>query len=385
MRILYLTHQYFPRWVGGTEVYTRGLVRRAVRAGHKVEVLTCHEATDPATFGIHRTEFEGVPLVEIHYGLGLAPDPARYEYDNPFTGRLVREEVERFRPDLVHAMHAMKLSGAALEACDGVPLIVTLCDYWFICPRHTLLTWDGRTCKGPGGCIPCLQDLHGFAKASWYSPRLWRDRRAIAARTDRLREILLRADRIIALSDFQKRMFVENGYPADRLEVIDHGLETDGLEPTEPAGARLVFIGNRVPYKGAHVLEEALRRSGTDFDGRFYGSGQPLGPFPPDDLGRVLAGAAVVAVPALWYENNSLVVKAAVHLGIPVLASRIGCLPEWIRDGENGWLAEPGDVDDWARKLRRAREEYPRIHGRRTRVKSMDENFEELLGIYASC
>lgn len=366
MRILYLTHQYFPRWVGGTEVYTRGIVRRAARAGHEVEVLTYHEA--PARRGPRRTEFEGVPLVEIHDALGLTPKPVRYEFENPEVGTWVREEIERFQPDLVHAMHAMKLSGAALDV--GVPLVVTLCDYWFLCPRHTLLTWEGKTCEGPGDCGPCLRDLHGFRKPD---PR----------RTDRLREILLGANRILALSDFLKRMFVKNGYPAERIEVIDHGLETEGLEPSPPEGPRLLFIGNRVAHKGAHILEEALR--GTDWDARFHGSGFPLGTFPPDEMGRVLRGAAVLAVPALWYENHPLVVKAALHVGLPVLASRIGCLPEWIREGENGWLAEPGDVADWRRALEVARRDYSRIHGRPTRVKSMDQNFEELLGVYASC
>lgn len=368
MKLLYLVHQYFPRWVGGTEVYTRGLVRRAVRAGHQVEVVTYHDA--PSRAGPVRTEFEGVPLVEMHDGLGLTPHPARYEFDNPDMFRWVRAEIERFRPDVVHAMHSMKLSGAALEACEGIPRIVTLCDFWFLCPRHTLLTWDGKLCDGPRDCGPCLKDLHGFRKP---------DR----GRTDRLREIVLRADRIIALSDFMKLMFVKNGYPAERIEVLDHGLETAGLAPSPPEGPRLLFIGNRVPHKGTHILEQALR--GTDWDARFYGSGQTMGTFPPDEMGRILKGAAVLAVPALWYENNPLVLKAALHVGIPVLASRIGCLPEWIREGENGWLAEPGDVADWSRKLRVAREQYSRIHGRGTPVKSMDQNFEELLGIYSSC
>ncbi len=434
MRILYLTHQYFPRWVGGTEVYTRGLVRRAVRAGHEVEVLTYHESpsADPRDYGLHRTEHEGVPLTEIEYGLGMAPDPARYEYDNPFIGDLVRAEIARFQPDLVHAMHVMKLSGAALEASieAGIPTVVTLCDFWFVCPRHTLLTWDGRVCDGPrtpATCVRCVRHTHGFANSSvvrklpewaehaWVrvglaagmEGRFWRDVRAIGDRSGRLRELLLRGDRILSLSPFQKEMFVRNGFPADRLEVVDHGLELDGLEPVRPdpgAKPKLVFSGHFAPHKGAHLLLEALQNApDVDFECLLYGGGRAedpyvrrvrdlasrdprvrlMGTFPPDEMGRVLAGAAVMAVPALWYENNPLMVKAAVHLGLPVIASRIGCLPEWVRPGENGWLAESGDAGSWAEGLRRAREEWPRLWGTRTKVKSMDENAAELFRIYA--
>ncbi len=109
-----------------------------------------------------------------------------------------------------------------------------------------------------------------------------------------------------------------------------------------------------------------------------------MGTFPPDELARVLAEADVVAVRALWYENNPLVVKAGVKLGIPVLASRIGCLPEWITDGVNGWLAEPGDPRSWADALRRASKEFARMAGGGPRVKSMDEHAAETFRIYES-
>jgi hypothetical protein len=53
---------------------------------------------------------------------------------------------------------------ACLDA--GVPVVVTLCDFWFLCPRHTLLQPDGSVCPGPEPprkCVPCVRDLHGFA------------------------------------------------------------------------------------------------------------------------------------------------------------------------------------------------------------------------------
>jgi glycosyltransferase involved in cell wall biosynthesis len=37
----------------------------------------------------------------------------------------------------------------------------------------------------------------------------------------------------------------------------------------------------------------------------------------------------------------------ALSLGVPVLASRVGALPELIDHGTNGWLCEPGDIDDF--------------------------------------
>lgn len=435
MKILYLTHQYFPRHVGGTEIYTRGLVRRAVAAGHEVAVLSYVESpsNDPRDHGPRHTEHEGVPLVEIHANLAISPKIARHEYRNPELGAWVRAELERFAPDLVHAMHVMKLSGSALEACTayGVPVIVTLCDFWFLCPNHTLLRWDGRPCNGPrhrATCVKCTHHTYGVAnwplvtrRPEWQmrlavrlglalgrrEPReQWKEARWIAGRRGALRAALSGADRILALSRFQKEMFARNGFRRVPIEVLDHGLELEGLEPA-PARRHetpvLGFIGPLREHKGVHVLLEALaRRPDAKLAVHVHGAGSEgdpyaarvrataardprvrlLGTFDPADLGRVLGAMDVLAMPALWYENNPLVLKAALRVGVPVLASRIGCLPEWIEPGRNGWLAPPGDVARWAEALDRALVEAAALRSKGQEIKSMDVHAREIFARY---
>ncbi len=435
MRVLYLTHQYLPRHVGGTEIYTHGLARRAVAAGFEVAVIAYHESPSASVsdFGVVPRTHEGIPVREIHYNLSVAPDPARSEHENPFVGALVGRELEDFRPDLVHVMHAMKLSGAALDACraHGVPFIVTLSDFWFICPRHTLVRSNGRCCDGPAhrlDCVRCVHDTHGFVprEVALLSERrllrrvrqgirrrdrepaaLWRDLHAIRRRNRYLARRLLTARRIIALSEFQKAMFVRNGLPAERIEVIEHGLEVAGLRPglRRPGPVpRMVFIGSLVPDKGPHVLLEALARIPTlDVECRIYGAlpdtayGQRLaalavadrrvslrGMFPPDELGAVLAEADLLAVPSVWYENGPLVVKAAFYVGVPVLASRIGSLTEMVTPGRNGWLETAGDPARWAAAITRIATDRAALAVEPTPVKTMNENARELFAIYAA-
>jgi glycosyltransferase involved in cell wall biosynthesis len=435
VRIVYLTHQYFPRHTGGTEIYTRGLAERARRAGHSARVITCVESPhlDAAHHGARHTEHEGVPVTELHFNLSAAPEPALAEYDNPFTGELLRRELETVRPDLVHATHLMKLSASALEVCSqlDIPVVLTLTDYWLICPRHTLLRWNNQLCGGPShdlDCARCLRHTHGFAAGRMQNlpahllrlgaglghlaladrlPRFWRDVRAIRRRNDYLRRAVCRAARVIALSPLLKELFVRNGYPADQIEVLQHGPEMEGLDqaatPPRSDELEVVFIGSLAYHKGPHILLEALAlRPELELRLLIYGEAcgsdpyldslrskaaadrrvRLMGTFPPDEMGRVLASADVLAAPALWYENNPLVVQAARRVGVPVMASDLGTLASSVEHGRDGWLVPAGDARAWASALAGlTRERLPPRAPNRS-VKSMDENASEIFAIY---
>jgi glycosyltransferase involved in cell wall biosynthesis len=441
VRLLYLVHQYFPRHVGGTEVYTRGLVRRAVACGHRPAVL-CYEESESLRaedYGPLDRLHEGVPVRELVYNLARAPDVLGYEYDNPVVAKWVGEALDAQRPDLVHAMHAMKLSASALRACfdRDIPVVVTLTDFWFLCPRHTLLRWDGRTCSGPrhrSACVRCVADSHdvprlgasrhlpesvfgalcelGLRRGRRHPRRFWPAIHALARRPEHLRQVLAQADRVVALSQRQRELFARNGFRGD-MQVLDHGLEPDDGDaaPCPPREVPVVsFVGSLRPHKGAHVLVEALRRAPRlRIELRVYGSpggrsdyadalrarsaGDPrirwLGTFPSERLGAVLRDSDLLAFPALWFENNPLVVKAALRGGVPVMASRIGCLPDWIRPGANGWLVAPGSARAWAAALARAArgplrpEPDPRVKGMDAHALEVFEIYEEVVAGHA--
>lgn len=425
MRIVYLTHQYFPRHVGGTEVFTHGLAVRAQRAGHDVQVITHYESPslDPIDYKAVATEHDGIPVTEIHHNLSRADNPARAEYDNPQVAEMLRPVLAAAKPDLVHAVHGMKLSGAALQLCydEDLPLILTLADYWFVCPRHTLLRWNQELCQGPGhdlDCLRCVHETHGFAAGRLQklpapilramsgrgsSSRFWRDLDAIRKRQTFLRQIVERADAVIALSDFQKAMYVRNGFDEEKIRVLQHGLEVEGLQPATRSPSdplELVFIGSLVYHKGVHVVLRALAlrpeaKVRMLIYGDASGSNQYLdslkelaradervtlmGTFDVGQMGQVLSTAHALVMPALWYENEPLVVKAAQYIGLPILASRIGTLANSVQEGRNGWLLPPGDVPAWAEAIASL---HPVPVEPNHAIKTMEENAREMLTLY---
>ncbi|HMS16518.1 MAG TPA: glycosyltransferase, partial [Planctomycetota bacterium] len=75
--------------------------------------------------------------------------------------------------------------------------------------------------------------------------------------------------------------------------------------------------------------------------------------YPPGEGGRILNGPDVLGVPSRWDENAPLTIQEAFMAGIPVVASRLGGMAEFVTDGVTGLLFETGNADDLARCLRR--------------------------------
>jgi glycosyltransferase involved in cell wall biosynthesis len=374
-----------------------------MQRGHDVVVLTFRETSSnrPSDFVTRRLEHESVPIVELTHNLGSARNIALAEYDNAEPAAWVARQLAAWKPDVAHVTHAMKFGVGAIDACRDldVPVVVTLTDFWFLCPRHTLLTWQGRLCDGPSDwreCLACVRDLHGITGRR-------RETLAVQGRPARMRRALATADRVIALSPGLLRHFEANGFAVDAFDLVPHGLEPDaiGSPPSDrrPGPTRLVYIGSLVPFKGVHVVLEALTsKPELDVELVLYGSGPErealrrqssadprvtlAGTFAPAELGAVVGGADYLVMPTLWFENEPLVVKAALHLGVPVIASRLGSLIDLVRDDIDGWTVPPGDVEAWADALTRAdatRDHWPR-EGRPQ--PTMDDTYARVEAIY---
>ena len=107
--------------------------------------------------------------------------------------------------------------------------------------------------------------------------------------------------------------------------------------------ARLVIVGDG-PLRA--LLERDAARLGVSDRVRFVGA------FPRAEVLAQLAGAHALILTSDW-ENMPHAVIEALSVGTPVLATAVGGVPEVVRDGENGLLVPPGDVDALALGMRR--------------------------------
>jgi glycosyltransferase involved in cell wall biosynthesis len=361
------------------------------------------------------------------------PGLTRIVNNAPYAGvrlaekdRTIRREIERvvgeFQPDLVHVQHAMFLDTDF--SCE-VPLVFTLHDAWGWCAAGgQLLRMDQEqsgACEGPGGhCAGCasawVKDgqagewlLNAAGRISpvfgtnplhraWSGiPAGWRAKllaaRApvsafqVGARSAQLRAFGQRFALLVSPSHYYANLAEKNGFP--RVVVLPHGV--NGVATAPRASGPLMFLGTIAPHKGALFVCEAHRLAGIE---------RPLelwGPAGPDveyvqkvaqtgcwhgaaaNSTEVYARASAVVLGSVWPENAPLVILEARAAGRPVVAPRIGGIPEIVEHGVDGWLYEPGNAEDLGRCLRAVVESPP---VQPSPPPTFDSHVEGLLGHY---
>ena len=103
----------------------------------------------------------------------------------------------------------------------------------------------------------------------------------------------------------------------------------------EISDVRLVVTN--VNEVGREMLSYVARKEGVD---RFV---DVVGYVPRDKLYELYSHSRAVIMPSVWPEPFGLVAAEANMLGVPVVASSIGGLPEIVEDGVTGYLVKPND------------------------------------------
>ena len=224
--------------------------------------------------------------------------------------------------------------------------------------------------RGPltHGRMPIVVTLHDLVP--WLNPELMSPLTRGHARIAQRRMARV-ADRVLCNSQDTasdvERLF---GVPAARIRVTPLGVNPMFFEPVAAPGPvaepYVLFIGSEQPRKNLERLQQAmviLRARGhphilvtagadswgrVDFGGAFI---RKLGKVSDDELHRLYAGAACLAIPSL-HEGFGLPALEAMAAGAPVVAANTSALPEVT--GGAAVLVDPLDPEDIAEGLERA-------------------------------
>ncbi len=175
------------------------------------------------------------------------------------------------------------------------------------------------------------------------------------------------ASMVFTMSENISRSLVEEyGCPREKVACVYAGsnVSAEAAEPIDSARFRaknILFVGIEWERKGGPVLLEAfrrVRRAHPDATLTIVGCspkvGQPgvevVGRLPLAEVARYYRSASIFCLPTL-NEPFGLVLLEAFSYGLPIVATRIGAIPEIVEDGESGYLVRPQSTDELADRL----------------------------------
>jgi GT2 family glycosyltransferase/glycosyltransferase involved in cell wall biosynthesis len=449
MRILEIVHGFPPAATGGTELYARAHALALRDAGDEVVVLAREADASRADYDVRREKRDGLDLFRVNNtfrSIRSFEETYRNDAIGTVAAQVIDEVAPDVAH--VHHLTGLSTTIIGLLAERNIPCVFTLHDYWLLCHRGQLLDAAYQLCDGPGteGCGACLGSAGGIGAVGFAGAGVVRglERRLPAAtgrqvrraaewgaaliasteevqhqerrRIDHMREVCGQVRHFLAPSRFIRDRFVAFGMDPARVTVapngVDHvpfvGFRRQSSVTTGSRALRLGFLGNQMISKAPHLLLEAaaglpvgsvsvdLFGACSDYhgDAGYRQQLEPLlggdgvrvhGPIPHDAVAAALASIDVLVVPSIWPENAPLVIQEAFIAGIPVVASRIGGIPEMVTDGTNGLLFTAGDAADLSRTLARLIDEpglVDRLRDGIPAVRSIEEDVGFARGLY---
>jgi len=413
MRIAFTVHKYPPASLGETEIYTWSLARALAAAGHEVHVF--YPLASIAA-GEARAEQEGVHLWRVPLPTTRATENPAAQYWHTFRDTAIEAEFLRFLaavdPQIVHFQHVQGVSARLIALARGRPRVVTLHDYWYFCANSQLIRPDRSVCSGPGWgwkCVDCAT-----ARADLNALRIARPLLALpfAYRNLYLRRLAAGVDRFVAPSRFLRDQYIRHGFPAERMVVLENGLDMERLRnepdpplPPPPARPHFGFLGALAWQKGVHVLVDAFNRMPENASLTIYGDQTTFpeyvaglkaaarhphirfaGRLDPRHVGAALRQMDCLVVPSLWYENSPVTIQEAFAAGVPVIASRLGALAEKVEDGRTGRLFAAGQSDALAQVMQEIIENPAQLSALRAHLQpgpTIEQHGRQLLNLYA--
>lgn len=362
MKILMVNKFLYPK--GGAETYVLKLGKILQEYGHEVQY-----------FGLdnHKNvvgNAAGAYVSDMDLSAGIWKNlkaPLRIIYSGE-ARRKIRRVLDAFQPDVVHLNNIqfhltpsiiLETEKYRKETGSRVKIVYTAHDYQLICPSHGLFDTENRICeKCLGGdythCLKtrCVKNSLGKSFLGMLDAYCWKWSRAYGY-----------IDTIICCSNFLKaKLDIQKRFRGKTVAIHNF---VDAVERRQtPKEDYVLEFGHLSKEKGTiTLLETAKRMPEVRFVFAGYGMAVPeiqkvpnaeyVGFQSGEALEMLIRKAKVSVYPSEWYENCPFSVIESQMYGTPVIGSRMGGIPELIKEGETGEMFAAGDPIELEQKLRK--------------------------------
>ncbi len=367
MKILQVNKFYYPK--DGVSNYLLGLESKLKELGHEVRIFAMDSPKNVACpdqkYFVSYLSFDKGGLMNTFRSLGRI----FYSFESK---RKFQALINDFHPDIIHIhniYHQISPSILSVARREKIPVVMHLHDYKLICPNYKLFT-HGETCERCRGSRYYNCTLNKCVKNSYF--------KSLAATLEmyfhhNIWHIYEKGIKLfIAPSYFMKETVERFGWPKEKIITVHNFFNDQISNPANKIqselGDYLLYFGRLSEEKGTSVLIEAIANTNQKL--KIAGEGPDelklrnlvlklkledrisfLGFKTGVELEELINNAKAIVIPSVWYENMPLNMLESMARRKIVIASRIGGMPEIIKDGENGLLFTPGNANELAKKI----------------------------------
>jgi len=368
IKILHICTGFKLSFQGGITNYVRSLAQSQYEDGNDVTVLGDDDDT--------KYQFKYKGYNSRLNGFVTAPlvDKNNLKLINDFLN------IEKF--DIIHIHMMLNIDWDLYEILKPYRYIVSLHDYSFICPRIIMSPKEGEICDkyNKKKCEYCISYWQRFKLCRYISGKLSQltgkqdnyikfPQKVAANRYSRFKLLLENANLVLPVSQRVLEIYKSSDINANYKVIHIGNITADSFDysykPYEyNRKIRFIFLGRLSYYKGVNLL---MRISNdidhSKFEIHFYGySGQFAndiekvniinhGKYNQKDLPEILKTMDAGFVLPTWEDNGPQVVMEMLNNHIPVFATRMGGIPDFV-NSTNGYLFDPYDEVDFAKFMK---------------------------------
>lgn len=364
MNILQVNKYFHPS--AGVESYLFFLNKLLIKKGHKLAFFAMKDESDQNSkwqkYFIDNVSFNNRRLI------GKVRFVSRLFYSSQAKQKL-NLLLQEFKPDVVHLhslYHQLSPSIIPLLKNKGIPIVQHLHDYHLISPNYSLFHRN-RICEitKPDKFYKAI--FHRCVKNSYLASSVEVAEKYLHRFFDWELKLI---DYFIVPSLFMKNKLIEFGITPDKLKFIPHFIDYQKYKPHYRPGEYILYFGRLAEEKGVLFLLEVMKRiphlkliiAGigplesklkSEIDKKSIKNIQLIGFKKGAALNNLIRNCKFTVLPSLWYEVFGMSSLESFASGKPVAASKIGAVPEIVQSGFNGFLFEPGNMDDAVKKIKR--------------------------------
>lgn len=399
MKVLHLCTGQPITYNGGITNYVRSLAEMQVKKGYEVVVVGGKDsrATD-------------LPFKYVQYHDFYVKPYTLRENKSIFAYKRLEKIIKKENPDLIHIHMVLDADERLYKILDKykIKYLVSLHDYTFLCPKIQMFR-DNHPCeKVSENCKYCAHFLEQRFFLKKMSDILKIDKKIGKKHSPKFltmyehnKKLLEGADLLLPVSNRVKEIYEKSDIKNDYKVLHIGNITANSFKKYEikkqkdESKIKVLMLGNFSNIKGGNEFVKIANKLNDKFEFYFLGRSSneekekmknnniiDKGEYKQKDLPKLLKEYDFGCVLSIWEDNGPQVVMELLNNNIPVIGTEMGGIPDFVRDGENGFLYNPyskESFDDLIKKLENLTfEDCENMKKRVKRTLTPEEHFEEL-------